>query len=199
MKLLSDIFDDGTSRIGIWESETGNGEGSLQNGMRGSGASSQVLSCLRMFPGLENSYIVYDKNGKPYLNESTRGKISLSHSHGMLAIIHDRKSETGIDLEKVGDKVIRIRHKFLHPDELSACGAQPDARALHIYWGAKEALYKCYGKRSLHFSENLRVEAFTTETEGEVRGEIRVAGISRIKKLYYRFMGHYLLVYIRNS
>ena len=62
------------------------------------------------------SLLQYTPAGKPYLANRPE-KISVSHSHGKLAIILNQKHETGIDIELVRDKVLQIQHKFLHGRE----------------------------------------------------------------------------------
>jgi hypothetical protein len=198
LKPLCEIFQDGEARIGVWESDI-NPSGLLPSlHGRNTGYKEEVLQCLRQFPGLEDQTMVYDMNGKPYLGNPEKGCISLSHSHGRLAMIHS-PSETGIDLELVGEKVINIRHKFMSAEELLEAGPEPAPAKLHVYWGVKESLYKFYGKRKLIFSENLIVSPFDLGKEGEVTGEIRIGQLFQSKKLHYRFMDQFVLVYIRNS
>src|SRR5690606_24684462 len=58
-----------------------------------------------------------DANGKPYLPDYPY-KISLTHSYEYAGIILSLQGECGIDLEIVKDKVVRIKEKFLNPEEL---------------------------------------------------------------------------------
>jgi 4'-phosphopantetheinyl transferase len=43
-----------------------------------------------------------------------------------------------------------------------------------IYWCAKEAMVKIHGKKDLTFAENLLIEPFTKEKQGELTGRIIV-------------------------
>jgi 4'-phosphopantetheinyl transferase len=86
--------------------------------------------------------IKYDDKGKPYLAKDNR-HISISHSHNKLAIIINEHESTGIDIELIRDKVLKIKHKFLSESELK--DANDDVDKLLIYWAAKETLYKIYG------------------------------------------------------
>ena len=56
--------------------------------------------------------IKYDDKGKPYLKDDTR-HISISHSHDKLAIIVNETEATGIDIELIRDKVLKIKHNLL--------------------------------------------------------------------------------------
>lgn len=100
--------------------------------------------------------IVYDEFGKPSL--SNHWNISISHSGDYVAIIINKEDNCGIDIEKIAPKVERIKHKFLNDDDLKIITSHEH---LTLYWGAKEALYKYYGKKEVLFIENLFIEGFT--------------------------------------
>ena len=51
--------------------------------------------------------IDYDEKGKPFLTNE-RKHISISHSHDKLSIIVNEKEATGIDIELIRDKVLKI-------------------------------------------------------------------------------------------
>ena len=102
--------------------------------------------------------LVYDDKGKPYLANDSR-HISISHSHDKLVIIINETEETGIDIELIRAKVIKIKHKFL--SEIELIDASNDVEKLLIYWAAKETLYKIYGLKEVDFIKNLHLESFT--------------------------------------
>ena len=60
--------------------------------------------------------IIYDEKGKPFL--SNGWNISISHSGDYVAIIINETENCGIDIEKVSNKVERIKHKFLNETDL---------------------------------------------------------------------------------
>ena len=90
--------------------------------------------------------IRYDENGKPHLSNDSK-HISITHSHDKIAIIINDDEKTGIDIELIRDKVLKIKHKFLSESELE--NAEDDPEKLLIYWGAKESLYKIYGLKEV--------------------------------------------------
>lgn len=100
--------------------------------------------------------ISYNELGKPFL--SNNWNISISHSGDYVAIILNEKENCGIDIEKISSKVERIKHKFLNEDDLKIITSHEH---LTLYWGAKEALYKYYGKKEVLFIENLFIEDFS--------------------------------------
>lgn len=99
-----------------------------------------------------------DSNGKPHLKGDER-KLSISHSYEFSAIgFSDR--HIGIDIQKELVKIERIKNKFLHPAELNRLHEETLLAQLHFYWGAKESIYKAYGKKQLNFAKQIILEPF---------------------------------------
>lgn len=136
--------------------------------------------------------IQYDDRGKPYLVNDSR-HISISHSHDKLAIIINDNEATGIDIELIRDKVLKIKHKFLTFPEL--LDANEDVEKLLIYWAAKETLYKIYGLKEVDFIKHLLVKPFTKHTFGTIIGEINLPDFKEIFQLNYQLLDDYVLVY----
>ncbi|MBQ0741343.1 4'-phosphopantetheinyl transferase superfamily protein, partial [Aquimarina celericrescens] len=77
--------------------------------------------------------------------------ISITHSFEFTGVIVSDK-KVGIDIEKQREKIKLIAPKFTPIEEYKALGDGEDLiRKLTIVWGAKESLYKLYGKRGLLF------------------------------------------------
>ncbi len=138
------------------------------------------------------SKLTYDDKGKPYLVDDTR-HISISHSHDRLVIILNDKEETGIDIELIREKVLKIKHKFLKKVEL--VDANDDVEKLLIYWAAKETLYKIYGLKEVDFVHHLYVKPFIKEASGTIIGEIKLLKFHQLFELHYQLIDNYVLVY----
>lgn len=136
--------------------------------------------------------LVYDDKGKPYLEGDSR-HISISHSHDKLAIIINKTEETGIDIELIREKVVKIKHKFLSDIEL--IDAEDDVEKLLIYWGAKETLYKIYGLKEVDFIKNLHLESFMKQATGKLLGYINLPNFNASFELNYQLLENYVLVY----
>ena len=123
--------------------------------------------------GLTDSDLQYDEFGKPHLKE---GYISITHSFTFTAIIISSDTIVGIDIEKQRDKILKIAHKFTPIQEYNTI-ANVDAkiRKLTIVWGAKESLYKIYGKKKLLFLHHIYIEDFKFD-DHKTSGEIRFNG-----------------------
>lgn len=119
--------------------------------------------------GLAYAGLQKDAFGKPHLI-GLPGSISLSHTGGWAAAVLHRSKPVGIDIEPVRDQFRRVVPRVLSTDEIAH--ANDDSGRLAVYWCAKEALYKLYGKRNLTFREHLHVEPFADDADtliGHVR------------------------------
>ncbi|WP_237276545.1 4'-phosphopantetheinyl transferase family protein [Tenacibaculum ovolyticum] len=133
--------------------------------------------------GYTDADLVYDEFGKPHLRD---GKfISITHSFTFSGIIISDDTPVGIDIEKQRDKILKIAHKFT-PIEAYKSIANHDALVskLTIVWGAKESLYKIYGKKKLLFLNNIYIEDFSFETN-ETTGKILYEGVTDEYKIHF--------------
>jgi len=123
---------------------------------------------------LTDADLIYDEFGKPHLNDNRF--ISITHSFNFTAIIYSTETQVGIDIEKQRDKILKIAHKFTPIEEYKTI-ANHDAliSKLTIVWGAKESLYKIYGKKKLLFLHHIYVADFKFE-DAKTTGEIRFDG-----------------------
>jgi len=137
----------------------------------------------------ENAKIIYDNLGKPKLDNGWR--ISISHSNDFVAINLNKNEDCGIDIEKVTSKIERIKHKFLNPTDLKNVIT---LEHLIIYWGAKEALYKYYGKKEVLFIENLYINNFN-KNENIFNGEIKMPDFQREVPMAWEKIEDFVMVY----
>jgi len=142
----------------------------------------------------EEVELAYYETGKPYLKNRIE-EISISHSHDMLVVIVDKQKTTGIDIELIRDKVLKITHKFLSDNELKDIAGQSIEKVL-VYWAAKETLYKIYAKKSVDFREHLFITNFEyNENGGEIISNIILNDFEKEIKLKYIKVHEYILVY----
>lgn len=95
-----------------------------------------------------------DEYGKPYLAGS-RYLISMSHSRDLTAVIAGPRA-VGVDIQYPVEKIGRIAHRFMNDAELNAVNIG-DVEMLHIVWGAKECVFKAYGRKSLDFRQHINI------------------------------------------
>jgi 4'-phosphopantetheinyl transferase len=141
--------------------------------------------------GLEYQGTTKNEFGKPFLKNLPH-HISLSHSFPYVAAQIDSHFEIGIDLEQPKSKLLNIAHRVLSPTELIDAGT--DIVKHCVYWCAKETMYKAYGKRGLHFSDQLQVLPFELLPAGELYGKINTNDSSRDLSMTYLIQPDYVLV-----
>ena len=110
-----------------------------------------------------------DKHGKAFLvnNDS---HISITHTADYVAAVINPLTPVGIDMEKMSEKLQRTSRKFLSESEQTHAG--DDLSALCIYWCAKEAIYKQYGKKKISFKNDITVQQFSA-ADKEISGTLR--------------------------
>lgn len=107
----------------------------------------------------EEQTIAYSPNGAPYLPDSSR-HISISHTRGYAAVLLQDKPFAGIDIEYRSERALRLRTKFMSPQEEQFIDAEREADHLLLCWCAKEALFKMIGEEDVDFREHLHIEPF---------------------------------------
>lgn len=144
--------------------------------------------------GYKDSDLIYDEFGKPHLKD---GKyISITHSFTFSGIIISNEKPVGIDIEKRRDKIVKIAHKFT-PIEAYKSIANHDALVskLTIVWGAKESLYKIYGKKKLLFLENIYIEDFPFNSNKQTTGKILYEGETSHYHIHFMEIDDFTCVY----
>lgn len=155
-----------------------------------------LIAHLATASGLSYQGILKDEYGKPFLKGSDH-HISLSHSYPYVAAqIHPLQS-VGIDIEQPKEKLLRIAPRILDPAELENAGNNIVKHC--IYWCAKEALYKVYGKRGLLFTHHLHVNPFELKNNGILKGCIESNGNKIFVELNYLVSDDYVLVHSNSN
>lgn len=140
--------------------------------------------------------ISYEVNGKPRLH-GIDAHISISHSKNKIALIINFQKPTGIDIQKISVKLDAIKHKFLHPEELSPTSSF-SIEKLCVYWSAKEAIYKVYGHPEI-FLRDIVLKDFEYDHRGsELFARLAIEGKKESFKLKYETVEDYILAYVLN-
>ena len=123
---------------------------------------------------IQDTDLHYDEFGKPHLKDGRF--ISMTHSFNFTAVIVSEDKKVGVDIEKQRDKILKIAHKFTPIEEYKTiANVAALISKLTIVWGAKESLYKIYGKKKLLFLHHIYIEDFNFEDE-KTTGTIRFEG-----------------------
>ncbi len=137
--------------------------------------------------------VLKDEFGKPHLWD-TPFHLSFSHSHELVAVIL-AKELAGIDVQRIVPKIEVLAHKFLRAEELASLKPQTRLEHLHVYWGAKEALYKAHGRRELDFRSHIFIQPFDYQASGQTNGWVEKDGEEWRFEVFYEIIEDYILVW----
>ncbi|MFW5755074.1 MAG: 4'-phosphopantetheinyl transferase family protein [Tangfeifania sp.] len=118
--------------------------------------------------------ITYEKSGCPKLLNYPVN-ISISHS-AELAVIFLSEKNAGIDVENTSRDIAQVAKRFLSETEMAHTEKSPDKQTMQIiYWGAKEAIFKCTCEENIRFNNQIRILPFELNNEGNFRGELTIS------------------------
>ncbi|MFT6960153.1 MAG: 4'-phosphopantetheinyl transferase [Polaribacter sp.] len=206
MALYKSLTVNKTTKVLIWKIEESISE--LQEGITLSKNSSTRLNSMKSElhqrgflsirhllkeVGYTDADLIYDEFGKPHLKN---GKfISITHSFTFTGIIVSDDLHVGIDIEKQRDKILKIAHKFTPFEEYKTiANAAALISKLTIVWGAKESLYKIFGKKKLLFLHHIYIEDFKFADE-KTTGVIRYNGKEASYKIQFLEFEEFTCVY----
>lgn len=95
--------------------------------------------------------ILYSTEGRPYLEGGVF--LSVSHSKDYVCIALNLHNPVGVDIQVKKDIIEQGKQFFMRDDELSELGYFKVKDKLHIYWSAKEAVFKYFGKEEISFRD----------------------------------------------
>jgi len=146
-----------------------------------------LISRLMLNKLCENGTIIYNEFGAPELDNAKH--LSISHSNELVTIIiSDKKS--GIDIEKISEKTLRIASKFVSEKNL----IQLNKEKATLIWCLKEAIYKWHQKGSIDFIKDIIISEFFAKEYGNVTAYFR----KRKLNLNYLKINNHYLVYVCN-
>ncbi|GGK64669.1 4'-phosphopantetheinyl transferase superfamily protein [Rufibacter glacialis] len=154
------------------------------------------------------AYTLLDQLGAPPLSLHTQPtgepacsvegwEVSLTHSGPWVGALVSGSHRVGIDIEILGTKAPRLAPRFLTEEELAAVAEDPEKA--HLYWSAKETLYKVYRHRKLDFQENLRLQDFERQPSGTFTGRICTESFDQNYDVHYEVHPAFVLTYVLAS
>jgi 4'-phosphopantetheinyl transferase len=137
-----------------------------------------------------------DEHGKPYLVDIPY-HISLSHSFDYAAVMISKSKPVGIDIELISPKVERIAHKFLKPEELARITPDHKVEQLYVCWCAKEAVYKCNGRKVISFLDHIYLDPFNGYENGHLHARILKHDFEMDYDVHYLHFDDYMIGYVK--
>lgn len=142
----------------------------------------------------EKQEIKYLKSGKPVL-ANNQLNISISHSAEFATILLS-KHKIGIDIENTTRNIERVAKRFLHKTESNYIHTLEDKQTASIlFWGAKEAIFKCTDKSGIEFNQQIIIPSFEIQNVGEFSGSLLYEEEITNYKLWYHFFENNVIVY----
>lgn len=144
---------------------------------------------------LPNHTIQYKNIGQPYLFPKDYF-ISISHSFPYASLVISTK-RVGIDLEKINEKIFRVKHKFINQNEENWVYNQTEElQFLTIIWAIKEALYKLHPSKYWSLKKHYSVEKFSLDDLSEISCSVfdddfvdnYIAKVEKLDNYYFAFI-----------
>ncbi len=135
-------------------------------------------------------HIIYDKHQKPVLSNSYY--VSISHTNGFVAVIINDKKEVGIDIQVEKKNIEKGAYSFMNELEIEQLGVENKLQKTHLYWCAKEALYKYIGDSSLNIYTHFSILDFNLADEGSLVGKVNDTD-ENVLLSYFIFHDFYLV------
>ena len=114
----------------------------------------------------EEARVDYHSTGAPFL-ACVPLYISISHTKDYVAVILDKRP-TGIDIEYRSDRILKIRSRFMNPEEEAGIDLEHEVEHLLIHWCAKETLFKSNRAGRSGLSKASSRESFSLFIEWDV-------------------------------
>lgn len=134
-----------------------------------------------------NLNITYKKR-KPQVQN---GYISISHSDSLVAIVWNSDFEIAVDIEEIGERIIRISKRAFSEKELEF--ANNNLINLHLMWGVKECVYKLAEVQGLEFKSQIHIYPFS-ENE-KIKAELYHQGVTRKFLCDYQIVENHCLTW----
>lgn len=130
--------------------------------------------------------LLYDNQGKPF-SPDVEGHISISHSKNYVGLLHHPTLSSGLDLEEVDKRVLKIGHRFISEHEYNWMDKDHLMRDSGLIWSVKECLFKNIDGRGILFKEHLKVEPPYMESSRKGSGNAGYDGPMGKKMFKYQF------------
>jgi phosphopantetheinyl transferase len=151
-----------------------------------------------LFPDFPHEEIEIADTRKPFLPDE-QYHFSISHCGDYAAALVSSTERVGIDIEMITQRVDRIKHKFLHPEELAfvdSYAIDQQIKLLTLLWSAKEALFKWWGRGDVDFSEAMRTYPFSMHETGTIDAWFEKDAFRQAVTMHYELREETSLVWL---
>lgn len=113
-------------------------------------------------------------------------EISITHSFPYAALAIS-KEKIGIDIEPFNSKILRVRHKFLHPEEGTFIEEGREVAYLTVIWSLKESLYKIHHSNYWSLKKHYEVKPFDLDFPYNIMCRVHDDSVSDLYKARVEF------------
>jgi phosphopantetheinyl transferase len=154
-----------------------------------------------LHPGFPLHLIAISDSKKPLLSNH-EFHFSISHCGDYAAAIVSENKAVGIDVELITPKIELVKNKFLSEIEISLLSVDnfefsiSNFQLLTLFWSAKEAIYKWYGKGKVDFKKNMIIDHLNFE-KGQGSIDAHFQKVERIDlKIEFTFFDKLCLAWV---
>ena len=141
----------------------------------------------QLFPDFPYELIRIADTRKPFL-ENEAYHFSISHCGEYAAVVVSPNYRVGVDIEKISNRVEKIKHKFLSDQEQQLLKEVPllpystlSEKLLTAAWSIKEALFKWQGSQEVDFIKHLPI----IQIRGDEQKVVAQCNILKHEKINY--------------
>ena len=145
---------------------------------------------LLQYCGYNDFDLFYDESGKPHLKDGKH--ISISHSFDFAAIALSAEN-TGIDIEQVKEKVLRIAPRFMEMWHLDNLSQEDQMKKATVIWGTKEAIFKVKNEVGISFPDHIFEQAFNLPDK-KCKAELHFNSHLDYFDIYFEEVENYMIV-----
>ncbi len=138
--------------------------------------------------------VAYDEMGKPHL-EGAGKFLSISHSGDMIVVIMHASLRVGIDIEKLGERIFKVQHKFVNDSENQWINTETRMEQLYVIWGAKECAFKIFGLGEIDFRDHLTVAPFEFGARGITEVRFKKGENDCIFRVFFQYLDQVMITY----
>jgi 4'-phosphopantetheinyl transferase len=142
----------------------------------------------------EEKEIGYHANGQPFLLDGSFN-ISISHTKAYVVILLHPTKRVGVDVERISDRALNVRHKFLLEKALKTIAVENDLVQTTLLWSAKESLFKVINEEEIQFAEQLHIEPFVLQKEGVLSAYETRTDVQQKFSIYYEVFPEMVLTW----
>ncbi len=149
-----------------------------------------TLFLLHDFLGIKSA-LHHHTNGCPYL-EGISNHISISHTQHEIAIAIHASQKVGVDIENTSRNFARVAQRFLSTKEQNYLNTQT---LQCLSWCAKETVFKLADEQGVEFADQIVLEQFYEQEEGEISAQFTGKGKVQQYLLHFHLVDNVGITY----